>query len=835
MLRSTRAGGRTRVLPACLFCAVLLVGVLCGAGAGSAKTSTDGGAPAVASQRAATAGDFLGDWRNVNPATGNQVRLLIDCESPVEYGAGRAAETCPDTWSLRVEAWGACVPTPCPWGPTYADASDARDGVVDITYRFSFKTETIRLTLLSDGRLRLDGHAVYNDGRATRDYTEFFATLSRARLIVTRSGTGSGTVVSDPTGIDCGVVCDTRFDAGTSVTLVGRPDAGSFFAGWSGACKGTGACTVTLDADVSVGARFEPRSHTLQVAKTGSGTVSSSPPGIACGSTCTASFGDGATVTLTATPTAGWAFSGWSGACSGKGTCTVMIDGDKTAGATFTQGRPTLSVTKTGSGAGSVSSSPNGIACGSSCAAVYDVGAVVTLIASPGDGSTFDGWSGACSGSGACTVALDGDRTVGATFTLARHTLTVARAGSGSGTVSSSPAGIDCGASCSAAYDHGTAVTLTASATGESIFVGWSGACSGTGGCTVGLDGDKAVTATFDPPLPKEPEIESGDDADQTPEIPPTSANPADRELVAAVAVGVTGNGVVTQESGRYLSRRAGTGLACGFNEFRCYTQVEPEQRIVLRARPLAGYRFVRWTGACAGQGPRCVIVARALKTVTAVFAPESGETVGFGVRPMSVRVKWNRSIGTGRVIVSGRIGGPARLVVRLRRPGGGPLLSRRLSVAGGRFRVQLPLRRGALARGAMVLPGGFVVSANGSSRGLALPFQLRPVVVPAPVEGVARLAFVSASEDGRPAGRLPAAAREAWVRFKLATQPSSNLPVTVAWYWPDGRLLGTAAKANRPEVITGITQSTGIQSGLWTAELRAGGRIVKRVAVRIG
>jgi hypothetical protein len=72
-------------------------------------------------------------------------------------------------------------------------------------------------------------------------------------------------------------------------------------------------------------------------------------------------------------------------------------------------------------------------------------------------------------------------------------------------------------------------------------------------------------------------------------------------------------------------------------------------------------------------------------------------------------------------------------------------------------------------------------------------------------------------------------------VRFKLATQPSSKLPVTVAWYWPDGRLLGTAPKANRPDVVTGITLSTGIQSGLWTAELRAGDRIVKRIAVRIG
>jgi DNA-binding beta-propeller fold protein YncE len=78
----------------------------------------------------------------------------------------------------------------------------------------------------------------------------------------------------------------------------------------------------------------------------------------------------------------------------------------------------------------------------------------------------------------------------------ATPTLTVAKAGAGS--VTSSPAGINCGASCSHAYDFGTSVTLTATHAAGSRFSGWSGgACSGTGACTLVLGSDRTVTASF--------------------------------------------------------------------------------------------------------------------------------------------------------------------------------------------------------------------------------------------------------------------------------------------------------------------------------------------------
>ncbi|HEY9065434.1 MAG TPA: galactose oxidase-like domain-containing protein [Burkholderiaceae bacterium] len=78
-------------------------------------------------------------------------------------------------------------------------------------------------------------------------------------------------------------------------------------------------------------------------------------------------------------------------------------------------------------------------------------------------------------------------------------TLTVSKNGSDSskGTVTSSPAGINCGTTCSSAFNSGTVVTLTARVVGNRAFTGWSGACTGTGTCTVTMDGPKAVTATF--------------------------------------------------------------------------------------------------------------------------------------------------------------------------------------------------------------------------------------------------------------------------------------------------------------------------------------------------
>ncbi|HVR71786.1 MAG TPA: PKD domain-containing protein, partial [Vicinamibacteria bacterium] len=78
------------------------------------------------------------------------------------------------------------------------------------------------------------------------------------------------------------------------------------------------------------------------------------------------------------------------------------------------------------------------------------------------------------------------------------HTLEVTLTGSGGGTVSSNPSGVSCLPDCSEAYPSGTVVSLTAAPDSSSSFVGWSGACSGSGACNVSMNVDRDVTAKFD-------------------------------------------------------------------------------------------------------------------------------------------------------------------------------------------------------------------------------------------------------------------------------------------------------------------------------------------------
>ncbi len=100
---------------------------------------------------------------------------------------------------------------------------------------------------------------------------------------------------------------------------------------------------------------------------------------------------------------------------------------------------------------------------------------------------------------GDVTVTVGGVASNGVLFTVTAPVLpmTVTLAGTGSGTVTSSPSGINCPGTCSASFNSGAAVVLTASAASGSTFAGWSGACSGTGTCSVTMSAAKSVTATF--------------------------------------------------------------------------------------------------------------------------------------------------------------------------------------------------------------------------------------------------------------------------------------------------------------------------------------------------
>jgi uncharacterized repeat protein (TIGR02543 family) len=151
--------------------------------------------------------------------------------------------------------------------------------------------------------------------------------------------------------------------------------------------------------------------------------------GIDCPKDCSEVYFNQELVELHAEPSSGWVFAGWGGDCDGTGTCKVHMTQNRHVTATFNRrSRPTptptpptqqpqtfgLSVGVTGNG--SVASSPGGISCGGDCGESYPQGTKVTLVAFPGAGSSFVSWGGACSGTGVCSLTIDGNKSVQATF-----------------------------------------------------------------------------------------------------------------------------------------------------------------------------------------------------------------------------------------------------------------------------------------------------------------------------------------------------------------------------------------------------------------------------------
>jgi len=308
-------------------------------------------------------------------------------------------------------------------------------------------------------------------------------------LTVTKTGTGTGSVATNPSG--------TTFTSGTSVTLTATASAGSSFAGWSGACSGTSqTCTVTMNGNTSVGAAFTVQNETITASAGTGGTISptgsvsvnygasqtfSIAPasgytiagvtvdGASVGAvtsytfsnvtgnhtiaasfsvqteTITASAGTGGTIsptgsvsvnygasqTFSITANSGYTVAGVTvdGASVGAVTSYTFsnVTGNHTIAASFSAATYTLTVTETGTGTGSVATNPSGT--------TFTSGTSVTLTATASAGSTFTGWSGACSGtSQTCTVTINGNVSVGAAF-AALDPIITASAGTG-GTIS---------------------------------------------------------------------------------------------------------------------------------------------------------------------------------------------------------------------------------------------------------------------------------------------------------------------------------------------------------------------------------------------------------------
>jgi hypothetical protein len=359
---------------------------------------------------------------------------------------------------------------------------------------------------------------------------------------------------------------------------------------WSGDTYTTGSITEDCDVEFDFSSTSF-QTYSLQIISlVGEGTITSSPAGIDCGSTCSADFAQDTIVTLTATPAPGATFLDWGGACTGtQHTCTVSLVADVSVSARFeTQQVTTQPLSVVVNGPGSVTSLPEGIDCGNDCVADFPTGSSVILTANPQEGAMFQGWTGACSGNRTtCTLSASQARSVMAIFAtipvVENQSLSVSVTGPGS--VTSAPTGILCGVDCQEDFPAGTQVTLTALPNPGARFLGWSGDCTGTNAsCTLTVDRDHSVQAQFS-----------------------TTATEA-----LPLAINLVGEG-------RIQSNPVGidcTGLCLGrFSEGTSLT---------LTATPAAGWIFAGWEGACTGTAAICTLEIDSPQAVTATFEAEA-------------------------------------------------------------------------------------------------------------------------------------------------------------------------------------------------------------------
>jgi uncharacterized repeat protein (TIGR02543 family) len=205
----------------------------------------------------------------------------------------------------------------------------------------------------------------------------------------------NGTVTKTPN--------QTSYTAGQTVTLQAVPNAGYAFSGWSGDLTGTtNPATLVMNSNKSVTANFTALAYTLAVSAT-NGTVTRTPD--------ETSYTSGQTVTLQATPNAGYTFSGWSGDLTGTANpATLVMDADKSVTANFTAITYTLMISAVN---GAVTRTPDQTS--------YTSGQTVTLQATPNTDYTFSGWSGDLTGTAnPATLVMDANKSVTATFVVAQ-------------------------------------------------------------------------------------------------------------------------------------------------------------------------------------------------------------------------------------------------------------------------------------------------------------------------------------------------------------------------------------------------------------------------------
>ena len=414
---------------------------------------------------------------------------------------------------------------------------------------------------------------------------------------------GDGMVLATGSAAECQEHCLRRFARHSTVQLTAEPRNGGVFERWAGACAGQGAsCTLNISAYTATRAVFSRQR--LDVTVDGPGRVSSDLPGIQCPSVCTAEYRSTDVVILTASPdniANGASFVGWSGysGCTGtSNSCTIPMTSARSVRARF-EHRRNLSLTVYNGGAGgSVSSSPAGIdQCVAQCGRLFDYGTLVVLTATVSPGYSLR-WSNRCPNvqGNTCEVLMDEQRSITASF-MPDVRVTVTKTGNGSGSVASTPAGINCGATCSMVVPYETSLEFSAVPAADSVFMGWVSGCGagGIGNCFMGAYQDTTLTAQFALKIP--------------------------------VRVTIQGSGTVSSLA---------PGILCTSS---CDNYLPPNNRLELHATPASGHMFTGWSGACQGSSSVCTTDTFAARDVTATFV---------AMPVLSVSVAGNGTISSG-------------------------------------------------------------------------------------------------------------------------------------------------------------------------------------------
>jgi len=408
---------------------------------------------------------------------------------------------------------------------------------------------------------------------------------STVDLRITFDGEGKGSVKTNPGDFNCdhdSAPCTKTVATAISITLTPTAKPGSKFSHWSGSSDCEDGSLLML-SDLSCVAHFEAVPAKLLVTHQGNGAITSSPAGIDCSNDnaqCYYTYNGGPEVRLTPKPSAGWGFDSWKGDCDEKG--RVTLDKDKLCQAIFVQ---QFKLTLTTQGKGSVTSQPAGIDCAEECTLAdhtYNKGTEVRLIPKPSDGWLFQAWQGDCDEDS--RVTLDNHKLCEAVFVPVLP-LTLSVATSSQGTITSQPAGINCGTECTKEYDEGTQVSLIAIPNPGWRFEDWRGHCDQTGQVTI-QGSSKQCWAVF------VSDVTTDEPTDET-------DTPTDDKAATPFSLTVLKNGQGTIVSSL-------PGIDCGED---CSEDYDGSREVTLTATPDQDWVFEGWKGDCDKAG--LVIVQR--------------------------------------------------------------------------------------------------------------------------------------------------------------------------------------------------------------------------------